>query len=514
MTAESTRRDKTDFELRGGGGKPFRVRTLFYENNPDWEVRLVSSPDRMRAYIKLTPGPHFSGVAAAILKDVVAAGGVTTGVVDAALSLYAAQQSSPQPTQEYYQVARGRPMRKGEDGAIEFHVQPTSMMPRYDETESGSIDFKQLNLLENCFAGQRVASILPPGPGRPGTDIFGGEIPAQPGKPVSVVTGPGVAASANGRDFTSEIEGRLVYEKGALSVSPLLEINRDVDYSVGNVDFIGKVVVRGSLLDGFYVNAKQGVEVTGDVGAARITSRGNVKITGGVKGKNAAIIACRNLAAHYVDDATVEATGDVAVTKEIMNSSVKALGRVSIPAGSIVGGYVCGFKGVETESVGSEMGVPTRIAAGINWTDENKMAEIRAKIAEYLDRAQSAQVLLEPLLGDLDISARLGVEQKTLLSEVIAELRELRESLSNLLDERARIGGKRQVGSVSQLNVKRVAHMGVSVRFTVVDGELKDTVKGPLSVVQDESADTLRIDRMSEFPALEEDGDGTEEPED
>ncbi len=474
-----------DLTVPGYNGEPVPLRTLYYERDDVLEAHVACSMDGMRAYIRVVPGPSWSSLGRDRIMSFLAQAGITNGHTEVGIVLYLSTQNSPAPYAGYFQIARGDPMRKGEDASIEFHVQPTSLAPRYDQNDTGGIDFKQLNLIENCFTGQRVASIRPPGPGRPGRDIFGNEIPPVPGENILVQPGPGVLISPNGRDFTSEVEGRLVFEKGILSVSPNLEINHDIDYAVGNVDFVGKVTIRGALLDGFYINAKRGVELFGDVGAGRITSEGDVTITGGIKGKNAAIIHCQNLTVHYIDDASVEASGNVVATKEIMNSNVKALGRVTVTAGAIIGGTVCGFQGVEADTLGSDMGVGTTVMAGLNWTEENRKSEIRAKVAEYMDRLQSAKVLLEPLFAAKELVAKLATEQKTMLADLVSELQMIRDNLIELVEERVRIDGRSQVGMLNQINVKKMLHMGVTTRFSEVEGQVKDTVKGPLSIQQD-----------------------------
>ena len=479
------------------------LRVLFHDHTSDRETVLAVTEDGMRAYMKVIPGGNFSGLTRDGVVAAIAAAGVVRGIVEPGVLLFVHTQNGPQPFKGFFQVAAGIPMRKGENGSIEFHVQPTSINPRYDENDAGAIDYKQLNLIENCFAGQRVASILPPGPGRAGCNVFDDEIPPMPGEPVKVQAGPGIITSANGRDFSSEIEGRLVFEDNVLSISPLLEISRDIDYSVGNVDFVGKVTVHGSLLDGFYINAKRGVELNGDMGAGHITSEGDVVITGGIKGKNAAIITCRSLTARYIDDASVEASGDVTAAKEIMNSSVKALGRVTVNGGAIIGGEVCGFQGVEADTLGSDMGVTTWVMAGLNWTEENRKDEIRTKAAEYMDRLQSAKVLLDPLFADREVTMRLGAEQKSMLSDLVSELRELRELLVELLDERARIDGREQVGRVDQINVRKMLYMGVATRFSHVDAQVKDSIKGPVSLTPDEQHNALHIGAQKSLPPVQ-----------
>lgn len=485
MTTTDSNLDASDLSIPGRLGNPIPMRTLIHHRSQEMETHLIASPDRMRACLKIVPGPAYQRIDADVIIDFLTAGDVVAGYDRATLEFFAAMQNSPTPFGGFFQLARGEPMHKGEDGYIEFHVQPSAGAPRYDQTDAGNIDFKQLNLLENCFAGQRVATVIPPGPGKDGFDVFGQPVPAQPGEPLRVMPGPGVILSASGRDFTSEIEGRLVYEKNVLSVSPVVEINQDIDYGVGNIDFIGKVVINGSVLDGFSVKGKSGVEISGDVGSATIISDGDVVIRGGIQGREAARIECYALQARYIDKATVEAKGDVTADKEILHSSVKSLGRVLIERGSIVGGEVWGLQGVVAENIGSEMGVVTTVVAGLSWTDENVIAGVRGKIAEYTERVAASQLLLEPLLETPNMAAKLTLDQKSMISDLVGELRTLRDHLSDLIEEKDNIVNRRQDTRICQINVVKNLYMGVEVRFTIAEGAIKDAVKGPLSIVQE-----------------------------
>lgn len=488
--------------VKGFNNEPLTLHLLADDVNDERRLCILASLDGMHAYAMTTPGIRFVQLRRDEVENAIARAGVVFGVADEGISLYLSMVNAEKPYVGCFEVASGKAARDGKDGTIEFHVQPTGMEPKYDENDAGAVDFKQLNLIENCFAGQRVASILPPGEGRPGCDVFGSDIPPNPGAANTIIPGPGVRMTANGRDFTSEIEGRLIFEDGKLSVSPLLEITHDIDYSVGNVDFIGKVIIRGALLDGFYISAKQGVELIGDVGAGHIRSDGDVSITGGIKGKNAAMITCRNLSARYIDDAAVEATGNVVVTKEIMNSSVKSLGRVTVTTGAIIGGVVCGFQGVEADTLGSDMGVNTHIMAGLDWTKEEKKDGIRQKVAEYMERIQSAKLVLDRLFADKELSQRLGDDQKAMLSDIAAELRDIREVVAELLEERARIECGKQQGTVNQINVRKKAYIGVMVQFSHGESQVKELLKGPVSLTPGTQRSMMGVKPMTPLPDL------------
>ncbi len=513
MTAETAETDPNDntFPVAGPGGGAIAMRTLFYEKSSAHELHVVASEDSMRVYMKAVPGVNFSGIARETVLGALDSAGVRFGLLETGVRLFVNTQNGPNPFPGFFQLARGEPMRRGENGAIEFHVHPTAANPRYDQDAAGSVDYKQVNLIENCFAGQRVASVLPPGPGRPGRDVFGAEIPAAPGEPAVVFAGTGVIISSNAREFTAEIEGRVVFEENVLSVSPLLEISHDIDYAIGNVDFAGRVVVNGSLLDGFSIVARHGVEIRGDMGAGRIFSEGDVVIAGGVKGRGSAHIACRSLTVHYIDDADVEARGDVTATKEIMSSRVKALGRVRVTQGAIIGGEVCAFHGVEADTLGSDLGVATLVAAGLDWTEEEQRAAVRARIAEYAERLDAAALVLEPLLADRSIRTKLDAEQKSMIADLVSELSDLRERMNELLEERARLTAQFREGRVERINARKLVNMGVSARFSAFTSLVRDAAKGPLSITPNDRHTALSMGAFVELPEIDVSQEGSKE---
>lgn len=495
-------------QVKGRLGRLLDVRLLLSGQNRDGKFEIICSIDNMRAYIRrLDPAGRVLLSVEELLK-LISQSGIAHGVDQTSIALFINLQASGQPFDGFFNIAHGTFPHDGEDGSIEFHVLPSVNTARYDQSVSGSIDFKQLNLIENCFAGQLIASVRPPGPGKPGKDIFGIELPAKPGNPLALRPGEGVTVSSSGVDFTSTIEGRVICEDGVISVTQNLEIAGDIDYSVGNVDFTGKVVVSGSVLDGFSVSGKLGVEVGADVGSAEIHSNGPVVIKGGVKGRGVARITCSDLAVKYIDEAAIEARGDVVVTKEILQSTVKALGKVEMPNGGLIGGSLVAFKGVNIGTIGSDMGVETKVAAGLAWTDEESIADIQRRVAALGERIRMADVIVAPLLADSATCSRLTVEQKAVVADLVAELRRLRNSLTALNEEREQIQGHRQEGKVGQINVNTAIFPGTQLQFATTWQPVMNALKGPLSIRNDSGKDQIRF--VKQFPLTQDDLVGKE----
>ena len=85
-------------------------------------------------------------------------------------------------------------------------------------------------------------------------------------------------------------DGHLTFAHEAFQVSPLLEIQGDVDYSTGNIDFSGDVHICGDVRENFTVHAQGTVTVDGLVEAATVEAGGDLVIARGVVGDGRALL--------------------------------------------------------------------------------------------------------------------------------------------------------------------------------------------------------------------------------
>src|SRR5690606_13235248 len=113
---------------------------------------------------------------------------------------------------------------------------------------------KEVVRLANVKAGQMIAERVPPEPGVPGIDVTGEPIPPKEGKEVWIKPGKNVVLSPEKTALYAAIDGLVSQsEDERINVFPVYEVNGDVDYRVGNIDFVGTVVIRGNVLTGFRV---------------------------------------------------------------------------------------------------------------------------------------------------------------------------------------------------------------------------------------------------------------------
>lgn len=77
--------------------------------------------------------------------------------------------------------------------------------------------------------------------------MLGRVIAAKKGKGLPPLVGRGFDKSVDGLTYTAAIDGKIERHKNRIIILPILEINGDVDVGTGNIDFVGDVVIHGSV---------------------------------------------------------------------------------------------------------------------------------------------------------------------------------------------------------------------------------------------------------------------------
>ena len=193
-------------------------------------------------------------------------------------------------------VAEGTPAQPGQDANFEWAIEITDRKPG-KVLEDGSIDFRERNLTTVVKEGDLIGKLIPPKQGVPGEDIFGSElIPPQPVN-IEVITDSRISAEAEedgSISFFAEIGGGISSEtqikekknnsskRISIGIYPISNIENDVDYSTGNIDFNGDVVIGGSVQPQFSVRATGSVTIGGYVETgAYITAGKDIMIKSG-----------------------------------------------------------------------------------------------------------------------------------------------------------------------------------------------------------------------------------------
>jgi len=343
------------------------------------DISVTTSPDRMEAYIRIANRLPEESVNLDKVMEVVRNAKIVHGIDYDALKFFCDEPVENTPVL----FAHGDLPKNGEDGRIVFEIAENVA----SKTTAGNrVDFREFPVQKRIIVknGQKLASILPPTDGTPGRNVYGEPVPAKKGNEAKVTLGKNVALSEDGSSIISTTEGvlRVDLEKGTIEVSEYLEIEGDVDYNTGNIEFPGIILVKGDVKPGFIVRAKGDIEVNGIVEAATVISlEGNVKISG-VKGKDKGLIkAKKNVHVKYAEAVTIEAE-NLYFEANLLNCTVRVTNSIIGAAGhsALMGGECVAAIKIEADEIGSNFGINTYLEVGINPYIREEIKLLRAQI--------------------------------------------------------------------------------------------------------------------------------------
>lgn len=315
----------------------------------------------------------------------------------------------------------------GKDGYVKMIYDMNKKDRRPTEMEDGKVDFKEVVELKNVKRGQLIAERYEPQPGPTGKTVTGEEIPSKLGKTARFKIGKNVVLDDKQKVMYSTIDGLVTLtDKDKINVFPVYEVNGDVDYSIGNIDFVGTVVIRGNVLSGFRVKASGDIRVIGGVEGAELESEGSIEITGGILASNKGYVkAGRNVRCSFIQDGNVTAGEEVLVSLSIMHSHVRAGKKVicSGAKGLIVGGLIQASDLVSARTIGNSMSTATSIEVGVNPHYRTELLELRSKLkqfAESMDKTEKALSILDQLAA----AGKLSPEKLALRIKLTATKRQ------------------------------------------------------------------------------------------
>lgn len=365
----------------------------------DATVQVDVSSDEMNAYITVQ-SPHGGAPLTrpqvmSALKDKGVVKGINEAVIDNLLD------------QGWYDermlVAEGLAAENGEDTEVEYlfdTVEPGNA-PR--EMEDGRVDWRELDKLVNVKAGEPLFRVRPATPGVTGFTVTGKTLEARAGKDRPVPMGKGVKPSPDEPTlYIAEIPGTPRLSNRKVSVLNVFEVPDDVDFSTGNIDFVGDITIKGNVKEGFVVKAEGNVTVAGVVEGCEIIAGGDIVLQKGMNGqRKGKLKAGGNIMAKFLEQAEVEAGQDVLVNDAILHCEVTAGRAVKVQGqkhAMIAGGSVVATDEIIVKSLGSVASTKTVVEVGGNPKIRQELKEIQDQMEDNkkkLERAEKSVKLLK-----------------------------------------------------------------------------------------------------------------------
>ena len=344
-----------------------------------------------------------------------------------------------------FALAKGKPAHNGKDGQIIEHFDRV-VERKFEVDEHDRVDYASLHFFQSVEAGGVICEAVLPTPGEPGRTVLDQEVPAKDGKEAPLTKGQNTEISEDGTRLLATQAGHVEYVGKTFQVKAVLEIDDNVDYSTGNINYMGDVHIRGRVCSGFSVRAAGNITVDGVVESATVEAGGDLIVAKGIVGNTDSIVrADGSVFAKYLENSIVHARQNLQADC-IVNSEVYSDGEIQVRSGRgiIVGGRIRAAKKVSAKVVGSKSESQTRIYLG----GEPCVEYERQELAAVIEEAEAELEKLEKRPNSPDKVERMKRLQFDLSVNRI-KLEQMDEELAKKQEEIENLGGCRLVADIA-----------------------------------------------------------------
>lgn len=334
-------------------------------------------------------------------------------------------------------VAQGKEPIPGKDSYVELiYEQKKEKKPKLKE--DGRVDYYSILEIPNVEKGQLIARKISATKGEAGFTVTGETLAAKDGRDLPMKVGKNVVFDPESQGVYALIDGQVSMLGDQINVFPVFEVNGDLDLSVGNIDFIGNVVIRGNVPAGFSVKAKGDIRITGGVEGVELDAGGSITISSGITAGNKGLIKAKgDIRTSFIINGKVEAGGSVIVNQSIMHSEVLAGDNIICQGarGLIVGGRLQAGKKVICRTLGNDLNTPTSIEIGINPKIANRIKEIEETLIELkttLTKNEQALAILDRMLKQY---GNLPPERKSMHTKLVNNKLVTEQKIKELTEE-------------------------------------------------------------------------------
>jgi uncharacterized protein (DUF342 family) len=257
-------------------------------------------------------------------------------------------------------IATGKKPINGKDAYMEYFFETGKAKIHLVTNTTGQVNFKDLNTIQNVCKGEKLARKIDPEPGVDGNTVTGKIVPASSwGKDIAIGLGKNVRIADDGYTVIAEINGQVMLQNGKVSVEMVYVIDGSVNLKTGNIIFLGNVIVKGNVEEGFSVKAAGNIEVHGAVDRAELNAEGDIIVNQGITGKeDIKIHTGGNIWAKFIENANIEAGDSVLATGGIINCTIFASKKILCHGkrAVIMGGKLCAGEEINAKQIGNPSG--------------------------------------------------------------------------------------------------------------------------------------------------------------
>ncbi len=333
-------------------------------------------------------------------------------------------------------------------------------------------------------AGEVLGKLVPPGEGVDGRDVSGRSIAANRGHKLALQPDGSVQVEADG-SIRALKDGVLSLARLKLAIVDTMEVEGAVDFSTGNIDFVGSVKVADGIRDNFTLRATGDVTVRGMVEASDLIVGGDCVCERGVAARGRGhLLVDGALEGAYLNGVCGRVRGSVTVAREIVGCELLVGGDVRVERGSIVGGTLVVGGALRAASIGTEGGAKTVIRIGGMPIQLAKAARISQLAKELATRVAPLE---ERQFAITSSGEKATAAEKESLTELAFEIAEVRRRLRLLEEKRIALLVEAGASRVVKVDVSKAIHAGTTILVGNREAKFTSTLKGPLTLGWDEN---------------------------
>ncbi len=381
------------------------------------------------------------------------------------------------PDDEPFLIALGREAKHPKNSEIRYHF-PTDFLHAGKVDNDGSIDFQDRGDVPHVKEDAFLAAKIFPEPGIIGINVLGKEINVDDPVDLTFSAGPGARISEDGVRIYAQTAGQPYLDAmGNISVCPEFQIQGDLGFETGDVNFEGNVIVNGFVKQGFKVKCAS--LTAKEIQGAEIDIQGDLNVSLGIVDTELVKVK-GTVQAKFVRNSKINAFGDLIVQKEILDSTIYLSGACVNKNGSIINSEISAKMGISAGNIGNKSSKPSRLTVGVDEhsnllvvridsklnKNNNVVNELKTKTDELAkedqtlhgvisqhafiqDSSQSKLKDIEKKMGNLKASGNMAAFQK--ISKSVKEI----QKNAKEAEEKINIGFERQDEIALEISQKK-----------------------------------------------------------
>ncbi len=373
---------------------------------------------------------------------------------------------------EKMHFATGMKATQGRDASIILQFNTLDKKPKLNE--SGKVDYKNIDNIIHAKKGDVLITKRPATQGIRGLSVKNGEIVPTPGKDVEIYYSDGVMLNPAGTTYTATHDGYVEFNGTTISVHEIYYVNRNVDYTTGNIKFNGTVHVKGDVLSGFKVEAKKDVIIEGVCGDCEIVANKSITIKRGIKASDQNLFrAGEDITVGYCENGRIFAKNDIIIKKYAYNSELYAGNKIDATSGDgiIAGGIVKAFSEIQAKQLGTQGNSRFTVYIGTKYYIDMQLEKLRKEKAKLVDMLGQ----MNDTLGKFNLS-RPDVINNPKIKSLQDIKRNFEKTISDMGEQEDELVTQSRADK-PKIKVKGMVNSGITVMFFNSSSTVRENIE-------------------------------------